>query len=246
MEEVAINPTIELPELACPQRRLSYSHRSGLNSFGVTAACLCVLVHTGFCCFSFKNGICFPQSCGSSVIKSHWSSKSDSLEVPIPFAGSAGWEDSYGLRTITTVGEILWYYCSPVWGLPIWWVLDLILLWLCLSYHFVVSSPLSLDVGYHFFVLFIFISWRLITLQYCSGFYHTLTWIRRGFFFFICSSVLILMVVQQIFVILCLSRRRWVHILVLHCLPKTDSDIGNKFVIFSRERDEVRGKNKSY
>ena len=26
-----------------------------------------------------------------------------------------------------------------------------------------------------------FISWRLITLQYCSGFYHTLTWISHGF-----------------------------------------------------------------
>ena len=29
----------------------------------------------------------------------------------------------------------------------------------------------------HFFFPFIFISWRLITLQYCSGFCHTLTWI---------------------------------------------------------------------
>ena len=28
---------------------------------------------------------------------------------------------------------------------------------------------------------FIFISWRLITLQYCSGFWHTLTWISHGF-----------------------------------------------------------------
>ena len=27
----------------------------------------------------------------------------------------------------------------------------------------------------------IFISWRLITLQYCSGFCHTLTWISHGF-----------------------------------------------------------------
>ena len=26
-----------------------------------------------------------------------------------------------------------------------------------------------------------FISWRLITLQYCSGFCHTLTWISHGF-----------------------------------------------------------------
>ena len=31
---------------------------------------------------------------------------------------------------------------------------------------------------------FIFISWRLITLQYCSSFYHTLTWISHGFTFF--------------------------------------------------------------
>ena len=28
---------------------------------------------------------------------------------------------------------------------------------------------------------FVFISWRLITLQYCSGFCHTLTWISHGF-----------------------------------------------------------------
>ena len=32
-----------------------------------------------------------------------------------------------------------------------------------------------------FFSPFIFISWRLITLQYCSGFCHTLTWISHGF-----------------------------------------------------------------
>ena len=31
------------------------------------------------------------------------------------------------------------------------------------------------------FYLFIFISWRLITLQYCSSFCHTLTWISHGF-----------------------------------------------------------------
>ena len=34
---------------------------------------------------------------------------------------------------------------------------------------------------YLFFFPFIFISWRLITLQYCSGFCHTLTWISHGF-----------------------------------------------------------------
>ena len=32
-----------------------------------------------------------------------------------------------------------------------------------------------------YFFPFIFISWKLITLQYCSGFCHTLTWIIHGF-----------------------------------------------------------------
>ena len=32
-----------------------------------------------------------------------------------------------------------------------------------------------------YFFPFIFISWRLITLLYCSGFCHTLTWISHGF-----------------------------------------------------------------
>ena len=31
------------------------------------------------------------------------------------------------------------------------------------------------------FFSFIFISWRLITLHYCSGFCHTFTWISHGF-----------------------------------------------------------------
>ena len=33
---------------------------------------------------------------------------------------------------------------------------------------------------FSFFPPIIFISWRLITLQYCSGFCHTLTWIHHG------------------------------------------------------------------
>ena len=34
---------------------------------------------------------------------------------------------------------------------------------------------------FFFFFSFIFISWRLITLQYCSHFCHTLTWLSHGF-----------------------------------------------------------------
>ena len=38
-----------------------------------------------------------------------------------------------------------------------------------------------LFLGYILFFSFIFISWRLIILQYCIGFCHTLTWISHGF-----------------------------------------------------------------
>ena len=34
----------------------------------------------------------FPPSCGRSIIKSHWPSKSDSLGIPNPFVRSPGWE----------------------------------------------------------------------------------------------------------------------------------------------------------
>ena len=33
---------------------------------------------------------------------------------------------------------------------------------------------------FFFFFLLIYFNWRLITLQYCSGFCHTLTWISHG------------------------------------------------------------------
>ena len=38
----------------------------------------------------------FPQSCRSSIIKSHWPPKSNSLGVLSPFAGSPGWETCRG------------------------------------------------------------------------------------------------------------------------------------------------------
>ena len=43
-------------------------------------------------------------------------------------------------------------------------------------------SPKWLKPSVYLFIFsFIFISWRLITLQCCSGFCHTLTWISHGF-----------------------------------------------------------------
>ena len=53
------------------------------------------------------------------------------------------------------------------------------------SNHVILSSPsAAFSLSQHqtfFFFSFIFISWRLITLQYCSGFCHTLRWISHGF-----------------------------------------------------------------
>ena len=38
----------------------------------------------------------FPQSCGSSIIKSYWPPKSNSLGFLSPFARSPGWEFCFG------------------------------------------------------------------------------------------------------------------------------------------------------
>ena len=66
---------------------------SGSVSCGVTAPFSWVLVHTSFfLCVPSKS--LFPVSCVSSVIKSHWPPKSNSLGVLGPFAASPypGWE----------------------------------------------------------------------------------------------------------------------------------------------------------
>ena len=51
--------------------------------------------------------LCFPQSCGSLVIKSCWPSKSDSLGIPSPFVGSGspGWEAWHGVLNCQNSGR---------------------------------------------------------------------------------------------------------------------------------------------
>ena len=48
----------------------------------------------GFVCAlqEYDAPVCFPQSCGSSIIKFHCHSKSNSLGVLSPFGGSPGWD----------------------------------------------------------------------------------------------------------------------------------------------------------
>ena len=64
----------------------------------------------------------FPQCCGSSVIKSHWPSKSISLGVLNPFCRIQVEKSVVGPSTFATVRELLWYNCSPVYGLSAWWL----------------------------------------------------------------------------------------------------------------------------
>ena len=78
---------------------------------------------------------CFPQSCGSVVIKSRWASRSDSLKIPSPFVRSPGGKPEVVFQTFTTVGELLWYYCSPVYGSATRWVWDLLFLKLHVVNH---------------------------------------------------------------------------------------------------------------
>ena len=83
------------------------------------------------------------------------------------------------------------------WSINIWFhsfTLLLTLLWdanggewsillLCTQYKFLMIIKINVLFfsPLYLFFSFIFISWRLITLQYCSGFCHTLTWISHGF-----------------------------------------------------------------
>ena len=68
------------------------------------------------------------------------------LPLPHPQVG----KPDMGLRTFTPVDGVLWYNCSPVCESPTQWLWDLILLWLCPSYHLILASPLSFDMGYLF------------------------------------------------------------------------------------------------
>ena len=78
-------------------------------------------------------------------------------------------------------------YATPIWeDLRIWMiekpvsVTDLTILNKYSCYQWALPDLRILCFSFLFFS-FIFISWRLVTLQYCSGFCHTTTWISHGF-----------------------------------------------------------------
>ena len=53
-----------------------------------------------FICAPQDWSLCFPQSSGRPTIKSHWSSRSDSLGIPSPFVRSPGWEAWCGVQNL--------------------------------------------------------------------------------------------------------------------------------------------------
>ena len=53
----------------------------------------------GFVCALQDWSHCFPESCGSSIIKSLWPSRSDSLGFPSPVVRTPGWKPDVGFRT---------------------------------------------------------------------------------------------------------------------------------------------------
>ena len=85
--------------------------------YGVTAPFLWVFVHTRFCLCPSRLESHFPQSCRSPIIKSHRTSRSDSLEIPSPLSDpqarslmwgsetSQQWENFCGIIVLQFVGS---------------------------------------------------------------------------------------------------------------------------------------------
>ena len=102
----------------CLCRRLLDTHRQTSSvSFGVIAPFPWALVHTRFCLSSPSMKSLFSQSCGSSVIKSHWSQSQIFGGFSVPFLDPQVGKSVVGSRTFTAVRELIWYNCSPVCGL---------------------------------------------------------------------------------------------------------------------------------
>ena len=95
---------------------------------------------------------------------------------------------SFGI--LSTLGEVSlsWYFLNPIFqqtnplfnsiSLVLYSSIEFFISVIIFSfYNFTFYNFISLQI----FFSFIFISWRLISLQYCSGFCHTLTWFSYGF-----------------------------------------------------------------
>ena len=81
-------------------------HSQAILAQSFVGSCCFILVSGGHNILLVPSESLFPQSCGSSVIKSHWSSKSNFLEVLSPFPDSQVGKSVVGPRTFATVWEL--------------------------------------------------------------------------------------------------------------------------------------------
>ena len=104
-----------------------------------------------FICALQDWSLCFPQSSGRPSSNPTHPQGQIPWGFSVPLLDPQAGKPDVGFRMFTTVGELLWYYCSSVCGSPIQWVWDLILFGLYPSYCLTAASSLSLDAGYLFF-----------------------------------------------------------------------------------------------
>ena len=126
---------------------LTLANKYGSGSCRVTAPFSWVLVQERFCLW--------PPRVESVFLSVLWNSHNQmplafKVRFPVPLANPQARKPDTGFRTFTTVRKLLWYCCPSVCGSPTWQPWDLILLWLCSSYHLIAASSFSLDMKYFF------------------------------------------------------------------------------------------------
>ena len=92
------------------------SGKSSLVCCGVTVLFSGSWYQQDFVCVLHKWSLCFPLSWGSSVIKSCWPSKSGSLRILSPFAGSPGWEDVWAQNLHNSEAFLVLFICGSFFG----------------------------------------------------------------------------------------------------------------------------------
>ena len=147
-------PLLTHTSIGDPPTLLSRSGSVSCGWGGVPAPFPWVLVCSRFCLCSPSGCLCFPQSCGSPVIKSHWPSQSDSREISSPFAGSPGWEAWCGARNLHNSGRrSLVLLFSSLWvarpvGMGFDFIMISFLLLSCCSFSFVFGYEVSFCGGF--------------------------------------------------------------------------------------------------
>ena len=126
--------------------------RSHSVFYGVTAPFPWAWNTKDFVCALQRCSLCFPSPVEVMLLNPTDLQSQIPWGFPVPLADPQAGKPDMGLKPFTIVGELLWYYCSPICGLPTQWVWNLILLILLLMALLPsAASSLSLDIGYPFF-----------------------------------------------------------------------------------------------